>query len=130
VLGPFAARILAPAFFEGKRVTLNDIHYVREGIQLNPVVDTPFAADKDFGFRSSNLREWFEEKFGSKQAPRIESIGVDELREEQAADKIATRLDSIVSGQGPPLIVILNAFSPADMNTFAEAVREEASAYS
>lgn len=103
-------------------MTLNDIHYVREGIQLIPVGDTPFAADKDFGFRSSNLREWIEEKFGSRQTPRIESIGIDELREERAADKIATRLDSIASGQGPPLIVILNAFSPADMNTFAEAV--------
>jgi uncharacterized protein YgbK (DUF1537 family) len=57
-----AAHILIPAFFQGGRITLNDIHYVRDGENLIPAAETPFALDSSFGYRSSNLKDYVEEK--------------------------------------------------------------------
>lgn len=57
--------LLVPAFFAGGRYTINDVHYVQEGDTLIPAAETPFAKDATFGYRSSNLREWVEEKVGT-----------------------------------------------------------------
>jgi uncharacterized protein YgbK (DUF1537 family) len=124
ILGPFSAWVLAPAFFEGGRVTLDDVHYVQEGEKLVPAAETPFAADKGFGFKCSNLREWIAEKFEWKDVPRIESIRMDDLRGEDAPQKVATRLKEILSADssGKP-VIILNGFSPPDFQTFVAGVR-------
>jgi uncharacterized protein YgbK (DUF1537 family) len=61
-LGPFDAVILAPFFEAGGRITIEDVHYLRQGETLIPVGETPFAGDATFGFRSSNLRDYIEEK--------------------------------------------------------------------
>ncbi len=57
-LGPFHATFHIPAFFEGGRTTENGIHYLN-GI---PVHMTDFGRDKIFGFSTSNLAQWIEEK--------------------------------------------------------------------
>lgn len=49
VLGNFDAWILAPFFFEGGRLTIDDVHYVKEGNLLVPTSQTPFARDVTFG---------------------------------------------------------------------------------
>jgi len=59
-----AAQILIPAFFQGGRYTMDDIHYVEEKGHLIPVGETLFAADSSFGFKSSNLKDWVQEKTG------------------------------------------------------------------
>jgi uncharacterized protein YgbK (DUF1537 family) len=61
-LGPFAATILIPYFEAGGRYTVGDVHYVAEGDALVPAAETPFARDAAFGYRSSNLRDYIEEK--------------------------------------------------------------------
>ena len=58
VLGPHDLTLIVPYFEEGERRTRGDIHYVGE----MPAAETPFANDAVFGFRSSNLRDWVEEK--------------------------------------------------------------------
>ena len=57
-----AVYVMIPFFQEGGRYTINDIHYVRDGQQLIPAADTAFAKDVVFGYRSSNLKCWIEEK--------------------------------------------------------------------
>ena len=73
--------LLVPYFEAGGRYTINDVHYVAEGEQLIPAAETPFAKDAAFGYRSSNLREWVEEKTGGGvKAAEVKSISLDDLR--------------------------------------------------
>ncbi len=57
----FDATLIIPFFLEGGRYTPNDIHYVAEGDALIPA-ETPFARDAAFGYRSSDLRDWVDER--------------------------------------------------------------------
>ncbi|PON27844.1 hypothetical protein TGAM01_v203611 [Trichoderma gamsii] len=120
--------ILAPAFFEGGRITIDDVHYVREGPMLVPVAGTPFAKDKAFGFQSSNLREWVVEKYNKegKHAPDVTSISIEELRHPDAVSRVASKLEHLSNSApstavGLPLIIILNAVNYNDMATFIAA---------
>lgn len=61
---PEAQIVLAPAFLEMRRVTIEDVHYAEhEGTRV-PVAETPFADDESFGFKSSNLVDWVVERSG------------------------------------------------------------------
>jgi uncharacterized protein YgbK (DUF1537 family) len=73
--------IIAPFFKEGGRLTLNDVHYVKEGDELIPAAQTQFARDPAFGYQSSNLKEWIAEKTrGAVGADQVKSISLDMLR--------------------------------------------------
>jgi uncharacterized protein YgbK (DUF1537 family) len=73
---PDAAHVLAPFFAEGGRLTIDDVHYVREAGELIPVAMTPFAKDATFGYENSNLRLWIGEKTdGNIQDEAIGSLG-------------------------------------------------------
>ena len=56
--------VICPFFAEGGRFTMDNVHYVKEGEWLVPAGETEFANDKTFGYRSSDLREYIEEKTG------------------------------------------------------------------
>ena len=56
--GPFDATFHVPAFLEGGRTTVNGVHLLHG----EPVHTTPFAQDRLFGFSSSDLASWLEEK--------------------------------------------------------------------
>ena len=51
-LGPFDATFHIPAFIEGKRFTINGSHFVEK----TPISQTIFAADKIFGYETSNVK--------------------------------------------------------------------------
>lgn len=73
--------ILFPFFKEGGRFTANDIHYVAYGDELVPAGDTEFARDKTFGYASSNLCEYVQEKTGGKfEAKDVTRISLYSLR--------------------------------------------------
>ncbi|MFT5885184.1 MAG: hypothetical protein ACI9IP_001644 [Arcticibacterium sp.] len=73
--------VIVPAFFEGGRHTIDDVHFVKEKEELVPAADTPFAQDKAFGFSQSNLKKWVEEKTkGKVKAEEVQSISIDILR--------------------------------------------------
>src|SRR5512137_1492758 len=40
-----AVKLCIPAFFEGGRFTIDDVHYVKEGDELVPAAETPYAKD-------------------------------------------------------------------------------------
>src|SRR5215213_3288003 len=44
-LGGVDGVVLCPAFFEGGRVTIDDVHAVRDGDKLIPAAETEFARD-------------------------------------------------------------------------------------
>jgi uncharacterized protein YgbK (DUF1537 family) len=58
--------IIIPFFKEGGRYTIENIHYVAEGEYLTPAGETEFANDKTFGYTSSHLGQWIEEKSSGK----------------------------------------------------------------
>lgn len=73
--------ILMPFFEEGGRVTINDIHYVKENGRLIPAGESQFASDHTFGFKSSNLCDYVEEKSkGIISRENVISISIEELR--------------------------------------------------
>jgi uncharacterized protein YgbK (DUF1537 family) len=71
-----------PAFFEGGRFTIGDVHYVKEGAGLVPAAQTPFGKDSAFGYENSNLKAWVMEKAfqGNLPAEAPISISIEELR--------------------------------------------------
>ncbi len=81
-LGPFDGEILTPFFPEGGRYTFDDIHYVKEAGGLVPAGKTEFAKDRTFGYVSSDLKEYVEEKTkGRFRAVDVVSISLEEIRE-------------------------------------------------
>ena len=78
---PVDGEILCPYFKEGGRFTIGGVHYVRYGEELIPAGETEFAKDKTFGYRSSNLREYIEEKTGGVYRKEdVTEISLEELR--------------------------------------------------
>jgi uncharacterized protein YgbK (DUF1537 family) len=81
VLGPFDAHFLVPAFFEGGRITLDGVHYLKVNGRPVPVSETEFARDSVFGYRYSYLPRYVEEKTGGRiRAGQVQRFGLAELR--------------------------------------------------
>ena len=51
-----------PAFIEAGRVTIDGIHYMKDGGKLIPVSDTEFARDNVFAYHTSVLTDYIREK--------------------------------------------------------------------
>lgn len=110
--------ILCPFFKEGGRYTFENVHYVRMGDELIPVGETEFARDKTFGYMSSNLCVYVEEKtHGEYRAEDVTSIRLEDLRV-LALDKIEEQLMN-VHGFGK---VVVNAASDNDVKAFCVAL--------
>ena len=110
--------ILCPFFKEGGRFTIDDIHYVREGEWLIPAGETEFAKDKTFGYHSSNLREYVEEKtHGRYRAEDVCSISLDSLRG-MDIDGVTGQLMEVRNFQK----VIVNAIDDCDLKVFCTAL--------
>lgn len=81
VLGPFDAHFLVPAFFEGGRVTRDGVHYLEiEGTPVR-VDQTEFARDSVFGFSTSYLPDYVEEKTAGRiAATEVKRFTLDDVR--------------------------------------------------
>lgn len=51
-----------PAFIEAGRVTIDGVHYMKDGNRLIPVSETEFARDNVFAYHTSVLRDYILEK--------------------------------------------------------------------
>ena len=58
----FDGEVIMPFFQEGGRFTIDNVHYVQDEDDLIPAGETEFAKDRTFGYRSSHLGEWAQEK--------------------------------------------------------------------
>lgn len=72
--------LLIPAFFEGNRYTVQNTHYLQEGLSLVPVHQTEFANDTVFGFSDAYLPNWVVEKGGAKIAEQVQAITIEDIR--------------------------------------------------
>lgn len=110
--------ILCPFFKEGGRFTIEDIHYVKYGQTLIAAAETEFAKDKTFGYHSSDLKEYIEEKTkGAFPSSSVISISLDELRSLDF-DKIENKLKA-VNHFGK---IIVNAVDEIDIKIFCVAL--------
>jgi uncharacterized protein YgbK (DUF1537 family) len=106
--------IVCPAFFEAGRITVDDVHWVRQDGELVPAGQTEFASDHSFGYRSSDLKAWVEEKTGGRiKASEVLSVSLADLRE-GGPERVLERLEE-ASGGRP---VMINAASYADLEVF------------
>jgi uncharacterized protein YgbK (DUF1537 family) len=92
------AVVIVPAFPDAGRVTIGGTHYMRDGSGgLTPVAETEFAQDATFGFRSSRLAEYVEEKSGGRY-PARDVIVLDLNVIRGGAGAIADALDRAAGG--------------------------------
>ena len=110
--------IICPFFKEGGRFTIDNVHYVKTGDELVPAGQTEFAKDKTFGYASSNLCEYIEEKTqGKYKAQDVTIISLDELRNV----KIDEVTEKLLKGNNFRKIVV-NAIDYCDLKVFAIAL--------
>jgi uncharacterized protein YgbK (DUF1537 family) len=114
-LGPFDARFLVPAFLPGGRTTVAGVHYLHG----EPVHTTPFGADRLFGYGTSFLPAWVEEKSGGRiTATAVERITIAEL--EAGGDALRRRLAGLTHDPW----VVVDAERPQHLAALGAAVRE------
>ncbi len=115
---PLDAVFMVPAFFEGGRVTAGDVHYLMDGGRRVPTAETEYARDSVFGYSTSRLPDYIEEKTGGRvPAASVRSVSLDLLRS-ASPDVLARFLEDL---HGRPFVVV-NDENYADLNRFAEAV--------
>lgn len=116
--GSFDATLLIPAFFDGGRYTINDVHYVAQGERLYPASETAFARDTTFGYRNAYLPAWVAEKTdGRILAAAVHSISLDDIRQGGPG-----RVAECLAALPPSTICVVNAASERDLAVVAQAV--------
>lgn len=104
------AVVIVPAFPDAGRVTVGGVHYVRSGGDLVPVADTEFAHDATFGYTSSRLAAWVEEKTaGARTAEEVLVLDLAVIR--AGASAVALALEPAVDGRP----VVADATSEDDL---------------
>lgn len=112
------AFILLPAFPEAGRVTIGGTHYTRLGNRYVPVSETEFAADATFGYTSSELRKWVEEKSaGAVKARDVTLVDLGMLRTDPR--KVRETLEETSDRN----TVVVDCADEADLLTVAAALR-------
>jgi uncharacterized protein YgbK (DUF1537 family) len=127
-LGPFDATFLVPAFLPGGRTTVAGVHLLHG----EPVHTTAFARDRLFGYGTSHLPSWVEEKSGGRIP--ASDVGLITLAELDAAtgrsegegegDGGERPLRQRLAGlRGNPLLAV-DAERPQQLAALGAAVRE------
>ena len=114
--------ILCPFFKEGGRFTIDNIHYVRQGTELVPAAETEFARDSTFGYTSSDLRQYVEEKTnGTYPAQNVICIPLGMLRG-SATDTDIDDIESLLLLAEGFQKIIVNAVDYCDLKIFSIAL--------
>ena len=109
---------IIPAFFEGGRYTIDNVHYVHKGKELIPAAQTPYAKDKVFGYQYSDLTHWVAEKTeGAVTADKVATISIKELRT-LPLTKLVAKLNQLEKGT----VCIVNAADYSDLYFLAFAL--------
>jgi uncharacterized protein YgbK (DUF1537 family) len=112
-----ALTLLVPAFPDAGRITVDSVHYWVVDGEATPVGETPFAQDATFGFASSDLRAWVEEKTGGKiRATEVAALTVERIR--SGADAVTEFLRAL--GEGT--VVAVDVVDETDMRVVALAL--------
>ena len=117
-LGPFAATLLIPAFLDGGRTTVGGVHLLHG----QPVHETPFARDGLFGYGTSDLPAWVEEKSGGR-IPTGQVLRLDGALLDRAAQDGGQPLAQWLAGLEHQPVVVVDAERPAQLAALAGVVR-------
>ena len=117
-LGPFAATLLVPAFLEGGRTTVGGVHL----LQGQPVHETPFGRDGLFGYSTSYLPAWVEEKSGGR-IPASEVQGLAAAQLSRACGDGGQELAQWLAGLAAQPLVAVDAEQPQQLAALARVVR-------
>ena len=118
-LGPFDATFHVPAFIEGGRTTVDGMHLLND----SPVHLSHFASDQIFGYSTSYLPNWLEEKSkGNICAQDVRLVTICQLEAaintEQGMQKLLDFLKSF-SNNVP---VVVDAHERSHLKVFAQAI--------
>jgi uncharacterized protein YgbK (DUF1537 family) len=112
--------VIVPAYLDAGRFTVNSVHWVRTADGPIPVGESEFARDATFGFRSSDLREYVEEKTqGRHRAADVRAITLADLRGGSLAAVTAT-LTGLTGGTP----VVVDAVTEDDLRILALAIMD------
>lgn len=89
--------VLVPAFPDAGRVTIGGVHGMVADGEFTPVGETEFARDSTFGYESSRLSEWVQEKSsGRLTAEHVVELTLDVIR--AGAESVAEALSTAAPG--------------------------------
>lgn len=112
-----SGHLIVPAFFEAGRFTIDNIHYLAEGENLVPVSDTEFSRDAVFGFSTSCLPDWINEKTGGKvSAENVIVLSIEDIRK-GGVEKVVQKLLRVE--HNTPIIVNAAAYEDLDIVSLA-----------
>ncbi|MEU4895115.1 four-carbon acid sugar kinase family protein [Streptomyces sp. NPDC044780] len=110
--------VLVPAYIEAGRLTVDSHHWMRTADGLLPVGESEFARDATFGYRSSSLPAWVEEKTGGRvPAAEVLRVTLDDLRR-HGPEHTARLLSSLHGGR----TAVVDAVCDDDLRVLALAL--------
>ena len=111
------AFVLCPAMLEAGRFTEGDVHYATVDGEAVEVAETDFASDATFGFTSSDLRAFLEERSGGAvRAADVLSVSIEDIR--AGVDRVR----EILADARDRRWVVVNATEYTDLEVVAEAM--------
>ncbi|MGW0709693.1 four-carbon acid sugar kinase family protein [Streptomyces sp. NPDC002643] len=112
--------VLVPAYIEAGRLTIDSTHWMRTPDGLLPVGESEFARDATFGYTSSSLPDWVEEKTkGRTPADQVLRITLTDLRT-GGPTHVAARLATLRGGA----TAVVDAVCDDDLRVLALALAE------
>jgi uncharacterized protein YgbK (DUF1537 family) len=95
--------VICPGYVEPGRITINSVHWTRTNDGMVPVSHSEFAKDASFGYVSSDLRDWVEEKTAGRiQRDDVATITLTDIRV-GGPDRVHEILAGLHDGQ--PVVV-------------------------
>jgi uncharacterized protein YgbK (DUF1537 family) len=107
--------LVVPAFGAAGRITVGSVHHLRgaDGA-YRPVGESEFARDATFGYRSSDLADWLEEKSGGRiTAPSVVRVTLDAVRGDPG------HLAEVLAGVSGGRYVVADAVEESDLSALA-----------
>ncbi|WP_320663694.1 four-carbon acid sugar kinase family protein [Prochlorococcus sp. MIT 1223] len=120
-LGPFDATFHVPAFLDGGRTTVDGEHLLNG----SPVHLSSFANDQVFGYSTSYLPDWLEEKSGGKiLSSNVLRLSCEQLNAAIQSSKGMDNLIQFLKKLSNNSLVVVDAEKSTQLKIFAKAVIE------
>lgn len=102
--------IFAPAYFEAGRITRGNTQLVWQNDAWVPVSETDYSRDSNFGYKSSNLADYIQEKSVDGKAIATQEVSLDAIRNQSPRELAESFIDA-----SPETIFIINAEENRDL---------------
>ncbi len=112
--GAVDATLHVPAFLEGGRTTVNGVHLLHG----EPVHTTAFACDRLFGYSTSDLAEWLDDKSSGRiAAASVQRLTFDRLEQARLAELVSW-LETLEGNQP----VVVDALEPEHLRVLGAGI--------